>query len=54
MDIPTLLSLLLKRVTNLTGKDLDSLSPILPADEIVSLRQKIQAAINRLVFELKK
>ncbi|MDP2815332.1 MAG: nucleotidyl transferase AbiEii/AbiGii toxin family protein [Rectinemataceae bacterium] len=54
MDNGALLSLLLERVMNLTNKEIDSLSPILPADEIISLRQKLQAAINRLVFDLKK
>ena len=44
------LSLLLERVNGLSDKEMESLSPILPANELPSLKQKIQSAISRMAF----
>jgi predicted nucleotidyltransferase component of viral defense system len=52
MTISGFLSLLLERVKGLSEKDMQSLSPILPANELPSLKQKIQSAISRLAFEI--
>ena len=50
MSISEFLSLLLERVNGLSDKEMESLSPILPANELPSRKQKIQSAISRMAF----
>ncbi len=46
------LSLLIERIKGLNERDMESLSSILPANELYSLKQKIQSSISRMIFEI--
>ncbi len=54
LSLSEFLSLLLERVNGLSDKEMESLSPILPANELPSLKQKIQSAISRMAFGIEK